>query len=149
MSVAIDLSGKTVLITGASSGIGAETARVFHQAGATLALNHPGFNGTAEAIAELSGTLNSERNDSAFVFEADVSDASAVQQMMLAIQSQFGEIDYLINNAHRKSVNLLDPVVKTSKASKAKPVLTSISKTTERSAFTLPTKKLSTARLSW
>ena len=41
MSIAIDLSGLTALVTGSSQGIGAETARLLHQAGARVILNHP------------------------------------------------------------------------------------------------------------
>ena len=39
MSVEIDLGGKTVLVTGASQGIGEEIARTFHRAGARVVLN--------------------------------------------------------------------------------------------------------------
>ena len=41
MSIAIDLSGRTALVTGSSQGIGAETARLLHAAGARVVLNHP------------------------------------------------------------------------------------------------------------
>jgi 3-oxoacyl-[acyl-carrier protein] reductase len=97
--IPIDLSGKVALITGASQGIGAQIARTFHEAGATVILNHPGFPNTeldAQAIAD---SLNVHRTDSAFVIAADVSKPDEVQAMMSEIQSRNGGLDYLINNA--------------------------------------------------
>jgi 3-oxoacyl-[acyl-carrier protein] reductase len=41
MSIAIDLSGQSALVTGSSQGIGAEVARLLHRAGARVAINHP------------------------------------------------------------------------------------------------------------
>ena len=46
MSIEINLAGKVTLITGASQGIGAEMARAFHRAGATVAINHPDLGST-------------------------------------------------------------------------------------------------------
>ena len=57
MTIAIDLTGLTALVTGASQGIGAETARALHSAGARVILNHPDSAGgkteaDASALAE-------------------------------------------------------------------------------------------------
>ena len=93
MSIAIDLRGKVVLITGASQGIGAEMARTFHAAGATVVLNHPGTD-TTRADAETLATLLG-----AHAIAADVSDAGAVQALMREIKERFGGLDFLINNA--------------------------------------------------
>ena len=41
VSISIDLSGLTALVTGASQGIGAEIARTLHRAGARVVVNHP------------------------------------------------------------------------------------------------------------
>jgi 3-oxoacyl-[acyl-carrier protein] reductase len=95
MSIPIDFSGLTVLITGASQGIGAEMARTFHRAGATVCLNHPGFENTAADAEKIADELG----ERAHVFAADVSDAAAVEMMMTEICEQFGGIDFLINNA--------------------------------------------------
>lgn len=99
MAITIDLSGKVALITGASQGIGAQMARTFHAAGATVALNHPDL-GTTRADAErLAAELNALRPDSADVLAADVADADAVHVMMQAVKARRGGLDFLINNA--------------------------------------------------
>ncbi len=99
MAINIDLSGKVALITGASQGIGAQMARTFHAAGATVVLNHPDL-GTTRADAErLTAELNALRCDSADVLAADVAEAEAVRTMMQAVQERRGGLDFLINNA--------------------------------------------------
>lgn len=97
--ISIDLSGKTVLITGSSQGIGAEMARTFHQAGAEVIINHPGLPKTCEDAEALAGELNSRRRASAWVMGADVSKPEEVQAMMQKIKAQQSGIDFLINNA--------------------------------------------------
>ena len=52
----IDLTGRTVLITGASRGIGAEAARVFAEAGANVAL----VARSADSIADLAGEIGNK-----------------------------------------------------------------------------------------
>jgi 3-oxoacyl-[acyl-carrier protein] reductase len=99
MSHCIDLQGKVVLITGASQGIGAQMARTFHQAGATVVLNHPGLGSTGEDAQKIADELNALRAESAAVVTANVADAEAVQAMMAEVQRTFGGLDYLINNA--------------------------------------------------
>ena len=96
MAIDIDLSGKSVLITGASSGIGAEMARLFHAAGASVWINHPGLEDTQAAAAELVAELGSER---ASAIAADVSDADAVRDMMSKVSQAGSGLDFLINNA--------------------------------------------------
>jgi 3-oxoacyl-[acyl-carrier protein] reductase len=101
MSIAIDLSGRTALVTGASQGIGAETARILHQAGVRVVLNHPDQSGGQvhrDAIA-LRDELHSHRADSATVQVADVSDPAAVEAMMREIGREWGGLDILVNNA--------------------------------------------------
>ena len=99
MSTAIDLSGKVALITGSSQGIGAQMARTFHRAGATVVINHPGLGTTGADAEQLAAELNTTGPDSAVVFAADVAQAEAVQAMMQAVREQFGGLDFLINNA--------------------------------------------------
>lgn len=97
--IPIDLSGKVALITGASQGIGAQIARTFHRAGATVVLNHPGLDNTAADAQALADELNVHRTDSAVVIAADVSKPDQMQAMMGQVQAQCGGLDFLVNNA--------------------------------------------------
>src|SRR6185312_11632152 len=101
MSVTIDLSGRTALVTGSSQGIGAETAHVLHTAGARVILNHPDLTEGAvhqDALILLKELL-ARRDDSAMVRVADVSDPAAVEAMMQDIGREWGGLDILVNNA--------------------------------------------------
>ena len=99
MSITIDLSGQTALITGASQGIGSQMARTFHRAGATVILNHPGLVATRDDAEALAAQLNGVRPRSAFAIAADVSSADEVQGMMREVRERAGGLDVLINNA--------------------------------------------------
>jgi 3-oxoacyl-[acyl-carrier protein] reductase len=101
VTTCIDLSGSTALVTGASQGIGAEIARLLHQAGARIVINHPDAGGgKTRADAEaLRDELLAVRASSALVQIADVRDPAAVQSMMQEVRKQWGEIDILVNNA--------------------------------------------------
>ena len=101
MSLTIDLSGRTAMVTGSSQGIGAEIARLLHRAGARVVLNHPDASGgpvhrDAEALRD---ELSASRPDSALVVAADVSDPSAVEAMMQRVGQEWGGLDILVNNA--------------------------------------------------
>ncbi len=85
------LSGKTLLITGASRGIGETTARLFVEAGANVAL----IARSEEAIADLSGELG-ERS---IAIPCDVSRYWEVSKAVDATIETFGGLDILINNA--------------------------------------------------
>lgn len=99
MSFEINLSGKDALVTGASQGLGAATARVLHAAGCRVALNHPDLETTAADAEAIAGELNAARADSARAVACDISDADAVQAMMADLKTDWGGIDFLINNA--------------------------------------------------
>ncbi|MET4127447.1 SDR family oxidoreductase [Roseovarius sp. MBR-6] len=87
----MNMTGKCVLITGASKGIGAEAARVFAAAGANVAL--VARNG--EAIAELAGEIG----PSAIAIPCDVSRFWEMAAAVEACHTAFGQLDVLINNA--------------------------------------------------
>jgi len=83
--------GKTVLITGASRGIGAEAARIFAAAGANVAL---AARGTEEITA-----LAAEIGDTAIAIPCDVSDYGDVEGAVQTCVDRFGGLDVLIGNA--------------------------------------------------
>jgi 3-oxoacyl-[acyl-carrier protein] reductase len=101
MSIAIDLTGLTALVTGASQGIGAATARLLHSAGARVILNYPDrADGRPRAdAAALAAALEALRPASALLESADVSDPAAVETMMRSIARSAGALDILVNNA--------------------------------------------------
>ncbi len=99
MAVEIDLTGKVALITGASQGIGAEVARTFHRAGASVVINHPGLAATEADALMLVTELNRLRPASASAEPADVSDPEAVRSMLARVRGSLGGLDFLINNA--------------------------------------------------
>ena len=86
---------KVLLITGASRGIGAETARLAADRGYSMCLN---YRHDAEAAENLLAGLR-ERGHEAFTFQADVADEAQVMAMFEAIDSRFGRLDALVNNA--------------------------------------------------
>ena len=99
MAISIDLAGRIALITGASQGIGAQIARTFHAAGATVLLNHPDVGTTRVDADRLAAELNVVRAGSAAALAADVADADAVRAMMQAVRERHGGLDVLVNNA--------------------------------------------------
>jgi 3-oxoacyl-[acyl-carrier protein] reductase len=92
----LDFSGKAVLVTGSSRGIGAEMIKAFGQRGAKCVVNYvvdpAGQNkADAEAVAkELSDPL---------VIECDVTKPDQVEAMMKQIQDRHGGLDVLVNNS--------------------------------------------------
>lgn len=86
---------KVLLITGASRGIGAETARLAAARGYAICLN---YRHDAEAADNLLEGLREEGCE-AFTFQADVADEAQVIAMFEAIDSRFGRLDALVNNA--------------------------------------------------
>jgi 3-oxoacyl-[acyl-carrier protein] reductase len=99
MPITIDLSNKTALVTGASQGLGEAIARRLHEAGCRVLLNHPGLENTSTNALRIAAELNTLCPNSALELSADVGDAEAVQAMMQRAQSEYGGIDFLINNA--------------------------------------------------
>lgn len=98
----IDLTGKVALITGASRGIGAETAVRFGLAGASVAIN---YNRSSAEASELARTIGDDR---AFAVQADIGEASQVESMIAATVERFGRLDVLVNNAAIYDLNVFD-----------------------------------------
>ncbi len=87
----MDMHGKTALITGASRGIGADTARVFAAAGARVVL----LARTAEQLQ----VLASEIGDQAIPLACDVSRFEDLEKAVQTAIDKTGRVDVLINNA--------------------------------------------------
>ncbi len=88
------LKGKTVIVTGASSGIGRETAREFARAGSNVVLASRNEGALKELADELSA-LPGRR----LVAGTDVRDPAAVKAMVERAVAEFGGVDVLVNNA--------------------------------------------------
>ncbi|MGI5893971.1 MAG: elongation factor P 5-aminopentanone reductase [Candidatus Merdivicinus sp.] len=87
---------KIALITGASRGIGRETALKFWREGCRVVLN---YNQSAQEAILLAEELNRLRPNSAISLQADVSCRDSVMTMRKKIESLWGDVDILVNNA--------------------------------------------------
>ena len=86
---------KIMLVTGASRGIGAETARLAAQAGYAVCIN---FHQSESEANELLDSLLAS-GATAIAVQADISDESDVSRLFEAIDSQLGRLTALVNNA--------------------------------------------------
>ena len=92
----MSLQNKVVIITGGGTGIGADAARAFVQAGARVVLN-----GRRETpLRELTDELNeSSPNECAAYFAGDIGDAATGDALVQLALQKFGGLDILLNNA--------------------------------------------------
>lgn len=96
--------GKSVIITGASGGIGSETARLFAKKGANITVNYFSSPEKGENTVKTVHDLGTE----AFSFRADVSNPKEVDSMIKATMDVFGRIDVLVNNAAKHPPPMFD-----------------------------------------
>lgn len=97
-----DLAGKSVLVIGASRGIGAATARAFARSGATVAL----ASRSDAACREIADAIDGE-GGRAVAMSCDVADYASVRQTVDRTVEAFGRLDVLVNNA-----GIIDPIAR-------------------------------------
>jgi 3-oxoacyl-[acyl-carrier protein] reductase len=90
-----EFAGKAALVTGASSGIGAATARLLAERGAAVVVNYR--TGKAAALDVVAGIT--ARGGTAMAIGADVTDAGEVARMVARAEEEVGQIDILIASA--------------------------------------------------
>lgn len=90
-----ELKGKTVLITGASAGIGAATARAFARVGARLIL----LARRRERLEALAEELQREFLCKTYLLELDIREHDTVRAEIAALPEEWREVDILVNNA--------------------------------------------------
>jgi 3-oxoacyl-[acyl-carrier protein] reductase len=92
----LGLKDKVAVITGASRGIGAASAKALAHHGAAVVINYIKSKDKAE---ELLGDIK-KAGGKGMVFQADVRDQGAVNDMVESTLKEFGKIDVLVNNAN-------------------------------------------------
>jgi 3-oxoacyl-[acyl-carrier protein] reductase len=95
--LAIDLSGKTALVTGAGQGLGASTASILARAGAHVVVNY--FDDPAGVNRERADKTVASIGPRAVAIGADVRDKRAVAAMFDACLERFGRLDIVVCNA--------------------------------------------------
>ncbi|MET3125601.1 3-oxoacyl-[acyl-carrier protein] reductase [Arcicella rosea] len=86
-------NNKTVLVTGGAGGIGSAICRKFAEAGYAVIIT---YNGNLEKAEKLCNSLVGEGHS---VFHAPVNDAKRLSELSSFIESEYGKLDVLVNNA--------------------------------------------------
>src|SRR4051794_12116993 len=90
-----DLAGKAVLVTGASTGIGAALAKALGRQGARVAVHYHSSEAEAQEVAAAIADAGAE----AWAVAGDVSDAATAGRVVAQAAERFGRLDGLVNNA--------------------------------------------------
>lgn len=90
----MDVKGKKVLVTGASRGIGAATARLFAHEGAEVVL----VARSSKELEQLTQEIH-QQGGKAKWYAADLSQSSEIEKLALLIQAEIGTPDVIVNNA--------------------------------------------------
>ncbi|HHL71644.1 MAG TPA: SDR family NAD(P)-dependent oxidoreductase [Bacteroidetes bacterium] len=102
----MDIKNKIALVTGASKGIGRETALALAREGAHIAISAR----SEELLQEVAGEVRAA-GSKALVFPGDMSDEKTIAEFVEATIAEFGRLDILINNA---GVGIFGPVAELS-----------------------------------
>jgi len=94
MSYSINLEGRVALITGASSGLGAQFARTLSKAGACVVL----AGRRVERLKDLRAEIEGQGGD-AHVVQLDVTDVASIKAAVAHAETEVGTLDILINNS--------------------------------------------------
>src|SRR5712671_3883345 len=94
VSIEVNFEGKTALITGASSGLGARFAKILAQAGAQVVL----ASRRVERLKELRAEIESD-GGAAHVVPLDVTDYASIKSAVAHAETEAGPIDILVNNS--------------------------------------------------
>lgn len=95
--IAIDLTGKTALVTGAGQGLGQATATLLHQAGANVVINY--FSDPQGVNAARANETAKRLGARAVAIDADVRNPEQVDAMVTRAIEQFGGLHIVVNNA--------------------------------------------------
>jgi NAD(P)-dependent dehydrogenase (short-subunit alcohol dehydrogenase family) len=104
MNYQLDFTGKRVLVTGSTMGIGRAAAAAFHGLGATVAVNGRTESSVAQAISEMGG------GDRLVPLPGDLSSTREIDRAISVLLARFGGLDILVNNAGRGDDCLVDAV---------------------------------------
>jgi NAD(P)-dependent dehydrogenase (short-subunit alcohol dehydrogenase family) len=105
MSYQIDLSGRVALVTGASSGLGAQFARTLARAGAAVVL----ASRRVDKLQDLRAHIEAEGGD-AHVVALDVTSLESIQAAVAHAETEVGPIDILVNNSGVSTTQRLQDV---------------------------------------
>ena len=98
----LELGGRACAVTGASRGIGRETARMLCAEGADVLLVARGANDLGDAVEECRGIAASSGGH-AEGLALDITDADAGDRIVAACEERFGKLDVIVNNAGHAS----------------------------------------------
>nr|WP_299034720.1 SDR family oxidoreductase [uncultured Tenacibaculum sp.] len=100
MNLKNNISGKVVVITGASSGLGETTARHLASLGANVVLGARREN----RLQDISNEINQKGNGKAIFVKTDVTKKEEVQSLVDKAVTEFGKVDVMLNNAGLMSI---------------------------------------------
>lgn len=100
-----NLSGKTALVTGSTSGIGKAIAEILAKNGCNIIIN--GF-GEKDEIEKLINQLETSHNIKAIYSNSDLTDSHQIESMFKVISQEFKSLDILVNNAGMQFVSSIE-----------------------------------------